>query len=176
MLHKKYLLLIVTFLSCYATYAQVVDSTASSIVIFQDPRLEALNDRPAAVVKYLKDALNTDKLEEKVIKPETPSNVFNEKKVGNKTVTGTIGTQDGFRVQIYNGNSRQVAMTVKATFDKKYPTRRSYLSYSAPRYKIKVGNFETRKEADNFLKQIISIVPEAFVVPDIITVKHILVR
>jgi inorganic pyrophosphatase len=173
---QKYILSYCTCIVCCLNLnAQEIDSTIkNTVIIYQDPRLEALNDRPAAVLKYIDDALKAEKPIEKPKEKTEP--VYDALHAGNKTVTGSIKTVDGYRVQIYNGPSREIAMAAKSTFDKRYPTIRSYLAYNTPRYKIKVGNFETKKEAEKFLKQIISIVPAASVVPDIVTVKNILVR
>jgi hypothetical protein len=146
----------------------------SSVNIYQDSRLEALVDRPAAVLKYIDEAMKAEKPAEKPKEKTMP--VYDEIRAGNKSVTGSIRTVDGFRVQIYNGNSREMAMQVKSTFDKAYPSTRSYLAYNAPRYKIKVGNFETRKEAEKLLKQMLKFAPASSVVPDVVTIKNILVQ
>lgn len=55
-----------------------------------------------------------------------------------------------------------------------YPDTPTYLSYDAPYYKLKAGNFRTRLEASAFLAQIQNDYPNAFVVRDILDIKHLL--
>lgn len=56
----------------------------------------------------------------------------------------------GYRIQVYYGTSRQEAADAKMMFMKKYPRIRSYLTYSNPQYRLKVGDFKSRAEADAF--------------------------
>lgn len=55
-----------------------------------------------------------------------------------------------------------------------YPETPTYLSYDAPYYKLKAGNFRTRLEASAFLTQIQNEYPNAFVVREVLDIKHLL--
>ncbi len=55
-----------------------------------------------------------------------------------------------------------------------YPETPTYLSYDAPYYKLKAGNFRTRLEASAFLAKIQNDYPNAFVVRDVLDIKHLL--
>lgn len=55
-----------------------------------------------------------------------------------------------FKIQIYSG-SRSAAEAAKANFDVAYPQYSSSLEYETPNYKIWVGNFRSRLEADRAL-------------------------
>ena len=55
-----------------------------------------------------------------------------------------------------------------------YPETPTYLSYDAPYYKLKAGNFRTRLEASAFLARIQNDYPNAFVVRDVLDIKHLL--
>ncbi len=75
----------------------------------------------------------------------------------------------GFRVQIYtaSGNrSKLLTDRVKAEFDVKYQGVRSYITYDEPYYKLRVGDFRSRFEAQQFLKKISSEYLYAIVVVD----------
>ena len=72
----------------------------------------------------------------------------------------------GYRVQIYFGGIRPKATEVKIDFSNKHPEVPSYLSYSAPNFKVRVGDFRTRLEAQKFLKSIEGQYTTAFVIPD----------
>lgn len=56
----------------------------------------------------------------------------------------------GYRIQIYSGPDREAAKATKISFMKRFPSVRSYISYEVPYYKIKVGDFRTRKDATEF--------------------------
>ena len=52
-----------------------------------------------------------------------------------------------FKIWIYSGN-RAAAEAAQANFDEAYPQYPSSLEYETPNYKIYVGNFRSRLEAD----------------------------
>lgn len=63
----------------------------------------------------------------------------------------------GWRVQIFLGsgkNARSRANSKKSNFLSRYPDVKAYLDYSAPYFKIHVGNFRTKIEAEAFKKKI----------------------
>ncbi len=65
----------------------------------------------------------------------------------------------GFRVQIYtaSGNrSRLLTERQKAEFDASYPDVPSYITYDEPYFKLRVGDFRTRLDAQRFSRQISS--------------------
>jgi hypothetical protein len=72
-------------------------------------------------------------------------------------------TIKGFRVQIYNGSKRE-AQGVRATFLKAYPEQTVALTYETPEYKVQVGNFRTRVEAEALLSIIRATFKGCFVV------------
>ncbi|MFN3555022.1 MAG: SPOR domain-containing protein [Bacteroidales bacterium] len=75
----------------------------------------------------------------------------------------------GFRVQIYtdSGNRSKLRTDrVKAEFDARFPRVRSYITYDEPYYRLRVGDFRTRLDAQRFLNEISSIYPAAHIVPD----------
>jgi SPOR domain len=95
--------------------------------------------------------------------------------IGNKMLTGSINAASGFRICIYNGNDRKAALAEKLKFMKSYPSFRSYMSYNSPYYKIKIGDFTDKKMAQKELKSVISNFPSAFISPDMVTVKNIMI-
>ncbi|WP_299063432.1 SPOR domain-containing protein [uncultured Polaribacter sp.] len=56
----------------------------------------------------------------------------------------------GFRIQLYNGNE-QKARAFKARFEAEFPGNFSKLIYNAPEWKVQVGNYKTKLEADKDL-------------------------
>ncbi|SFC36239.1 Sporulation related domain-containing protein [Parapedobacter composti] len=58
----------------------------------------------------------------------------------------------GFRVQIYSGPSRSEAYAEQARFKKLYKDIDTYVSYEQPNYRVKVGDFRSRTEAQRLMQ------------------------
>lgn len=71
----------------------------------------------------------------------------------------------GFKVQIYFGE-RGRATDIKNEFALGYPEVPAVVDYLAPNFRVRVGNFRTRSEAENFLRSIKAEYSGAYVVPD----------
>ncbi len=56
----------------------------------------------------------------------------------------------GYSIQLYNGNE-QKAKKIKARFALEFPGYFSKLVYNAPEWKVQVGNYKTKLEADKYL-------------------------
>lgn len=72
----------------------------------------------------------------------------------------------GYRVQIYYGSQRAKATEVRTEFIKKFPGIAPYLIYQQPNFKVRLGDFKTRLEAQVLLEQVTLDFPAAFVVKD----------
>ncbi len=75
----------------------------------------------------------------------------------------------GFRIEIFfeSGNqSKNKAIEAKSEFVNLFPEMPSYLTFQPPNYKVRVGDFRTKMEADKFLKEIETTYPSAFIVAD----------
>lgn len=73
---------------------------------------------------------------------------------------------DGYKVQVYAGADRQAANRAKSTFLNLFPEYSALLSYVAPNYRVRVGEFILKQQADLFKREIKEYFPGAFVVPD----------
>lgn len=76
---------------------------------------------------------------------------------------------DGFRVQIFfdsGNNSKKAAQTAREKFMELHPDVTAYLTYKSPYYRVRVGDFRTKLEAEGFLFQLAATYPNAFTVPD----------
>ena len=56
----------------------------------------------------------------------------------------------GYRLLVANTKDRQEAINGKALLYDKFSELKSYLWYQAPYYKLKVGNFKTKEDAEAF--------------------------
>lgn len=73
---------------------------------------------------------------------------------------------EGYRIQIFNGNSREEAMKVKSDFYNKFPSIRCYTIYQQPYYKVRVGDYPNPESARNDLKLLGRHFPSSFLVPE----------
>jgi len=75
--------------------------------------------------------------------------------LGTKPVDKSKATRvkkKGFRVQIYAGNNRNEAYAVQSRFRNQYTDIDSYINYDEPNYRVKVGDFTSRSEANSFMR------------------------
>ncbi|MBA3649478.1 MAG: SPOR domain-containing protein [Chitinophagales bacterium] len=79
----------------------------------------------------------------------------------------------GFRIQIVADQHRQTVMDQKLRFEQLYPGVNTYFNYQPPQFKLRVGNFISREEANSFLQQVKDDFPMAFLVPDKVIVKGV---
>lgn len=78
---------------------------------------------------------------------------------------------EGFRIEIFSSsalNAKERALTKKVEFLSMYPDKNVYVTFRAPVFKVRVGDFRTKKEAIKLYKEIQKNYPGAFIVPDII--------
>ena len=78
----------------------------------------------------------------------------------------------GFRLLVVNTNNREDALSAKTKVYTYFPELKLYLIYQSPYYKLKVGNFKERKDAEAYQKKLNDFFPKGvFVINDIIEVK-----
>ena len=73
---------------------------------------------------------------------------------------------DGFRVQIFfdsGNNAKNQAIAVQGEFMSRYPETTAYLTFKSPNYRVRVGDFRTRLDAQRFLNIIATDYPNAFI-------------
>jgi hypothetical protein len=76
---------------------------------------------------------------------------------------------DGFRIQIFfdsGNNSKTRAQSIHETFLSKYPNIGVYLTFNTPNYKVRVGDFRTKLDAQRFLNEILPDYPNAWIIDD----------
>ncbi|MCF6294284.1 MAG: SPOR domain-containing protein [Flavobacteriaceae bacterium] len=62
-------------------------------------------------------------------------------------------TESNYKIQIYNGN-RSGAEEARLEFEKSFSDWSTKIKYETPNYKIWIGNFKTRLEADRALLKV----------------------
>jgi hypothetical protein len=75
----------------------------------------------------------------------------------------------GYRIQIFFDSgihSGERARKVKDDFEELFPDIPGYVTWKAPNFRVRVGDFRSRLEADKALQEIIKIYPNAWVIKD----------
>lgn len=73
----------------------------------------------------------------------------------------------GFRIRLYfasNRTAREESAAVIRRFDTMYPNIQAYRTYASPNFKVTVGNFRTRLDAEALLRKLKADFPDAFIV------------
>lgn len=126
-------LLFIFFIGIGHCYAQ----KKGVVTEFKDPLIDSL------IAKRIE--LNTKR--PSTINPTTPA-IFNGM---------------GYRVQIFYGSNRNEAFNEQSKFRTLYPKILSYITYREPNYRLKVGDFRTRQEAQAFLNELRANYPTLFI-------------
>jgi hypothetical protein len=77
---------------------------------------------------------------------------------------------EGYTIQVYSGMKREDAMNAKKLLASSIPSLESELQYVQPNFRVKVGRYFTRLEAEKDYEQIRRYFPTAIVVPDKIAI------
>ena len=78
----------------------------------------------------------------------------------------------GFRIQVINTSDRNAAIAAKTKIYQLFPELKAYLLYQAPYFRLRVGNFKDKDEAEDYRKALSKEFPNSvFVVRDIVEVK-----
>ena len=75
------------------------------------------------------------------------------------------GLAEGYTIQVYSGTSRELATKAKAKVYGILPDARPETKYEQPVYKVRVGEFGDRLEAQLIFAELMEEFPEAIVIP-----------
>jgi hypothetical protein len=85
------------------------------------------------------------------------------------TLNKNVGTGEeslnGYRVQIFFGSNRQAAYNAQAKFKEEYPEVRTYITYTEPNFKVQVGDFRSRLEAQKLQSELTQMFTSLFIIP-----------
>jgi hypothetical protein len=98
--------------------------------------------------------------------------ILTEKQVAINKVTSRMaanGLFKGYRLQVLNTRNRDDAFKTKASLLENFPDEKTYIMYQSPYFKVRIGNFVNRADAEDFKKQLSSYLTQpAYVVDDLI--------
>lgn len=78
---------------------------------------------------------------------------------------------EGFRIQLFMESGNDAVRRAEAfiqEFEEEYPEWPAYLSFGQPYYRVRIGNFRTRLEAEGALNSIKRQFMQAFITSDLI--------
>ncbi len=87
------------------------------------------------------------------LNPTTSKVVSLEPKTIDKSRASRVKVR-GFRVQIFSGSNRNEATNVQNSFIRQNPDVGAYLDYVEPNYRVKVGDFTSRSQATEYMRQL----------------------
>ena len=81
----------------------------------------------------------------------------------------STGLYKGFRIQLISTASRDAAQQMKTDMMNKYPDQKIYMLFQSPNFKVRMGNFLKRKDAERFRIQLMRYFPQGvYIVEDAI--------
>ena len=104
--------------------------------------------------------------------PRVNALVKKNREINEAAYLNTIRNMSGFRLQVINTNDRKKALSVKTRMLSDFPDEKTYFIYHSPYFKIQMGNFRTREDAENLLQKVKKVYPSGvFIVPSKIQMK-----
>ncbi len=138
----------------------LLSPTTSSTVYNEDLSVH----RPEIVADTISDAPSDEVV--RYVEPTHDQNNEIDQKLDEITrFNKTSNTAQGFTIQVYSGTSREQASEVKTQIYKILPDLRPVTRYEQPIYRVRVGEFIDRLEAQNTYAQLVQEFPQAIVIP-----------
>ncbi|MFN8358021.1 MAG: SPOR domain-containing protein [Spirosomataceae bacterium] len=78
---------------------------------------------------------------------------------------------NGFRIMLYVGNNRQEADNAKIFCYQTFPELNPYMTFTQPTYRVKIGDFMTRLDAERYFEQLKLQYPSALIINDKVDIK-----
>jgi SPOR domain len=91
--------------------------------------------------------------------------------INEETTRDSRRNMPGYRIQVLNSTDRNKVFAAKTKIYQQFPDLKPYVMYQPPNYKLRVGNFRTQAEAEEFEKQLSQLFPTGlYVIRDTIEV------
>lgn len=86
-----------------------------------------------------------------------------ERNIEHNKITNGI---QGYRVQLFFGSERKAAIEAKTKFMQLMPNEEVYLIYQQPYFKVRVGDYRTKLEAEAVYRKMLHDFDKVFIIPD----------
>ena len=87
------------------------------------------------------------------------------------TANQQIKSAPGFRILAYTGPSRDDAMRIRTAVIRRDPTEHDYLLYEQPTFRLKIGDYFSRLEAEQALTRWRDVIPSGLIVAEPVNVR-----
>lgn len=125
--------------------------------------------RPTVALEAPEDQAEVEEVTE--VDPEyDQTSEVDEKLAGISSANKASRTAPGFTIQVYSGTSREQASQAKSQVYKIIPESRPETKYEQPIYRVRVGEYGNRLEAQNTFAKLQKEFPQAIVIPSRIRV------
>lgn len=119
-------------------------------------------------------AIHADAADTVIVRKDPRMDVLSGKQIeANKKgaqLTST-GLYKGFRIQVMSTRSRDQAFDTKAMLSVNFPNQKAYVMYQSPNFKVRIGNFIRREDAEVFRKDMAKLFAEGlYIVEDTIEI------
>lgn len=161
-MNRLFYTIIAPLLLLFSIQSPAQERGEEGVTIHADARLSVLLKKTHTMPPPERSAIATPASDEKAVKAIPPPFVHRDRRI--------IYTGKGYRVQIYYGPDRVKAAKIKAEFMRHFPGIHTYLSYSSPSFRVKVGDYRNRSDAQGMMKEANSMYSPCMIVPDNITV------
>ncbi|MBN9386120.1 MAG: SPOR domain-containing protein [Chitinophagaceae bacterium] len=103
--------------------------------------------------------------------PRIDQLIHRQMEINEETTRDSRRSMPGFRIQVISATDRNKVFAAKTKIYQQFPDLKPYVLYQPPYYKLRVGNFKTQTEAEEFEKQLSSLFPSGlYVIRDTIEV------
>lgn len=161
-LRQNFLLPYIVILSLLAvTGCALLSPTTSSTTYNED----LSSQRPKVETVAQVDSIQVEEKPEDVVPTHDQTAEIDAKLQAITTQSRTSSTAAGFTIQVYSGTSREQASQAKAKVYKIIPDSRPETKYEQPIYKVRVGEFGDRLEAQTLYAELVGNFPDAIVIP-----------
>ena len=86
---------------------------------------------------------------------------------------GAVSTITGYRIQLFFDNNKASVDDARSRFVAMFPKVDTYVTYTAPNYFLKVGDFRTQTEAEKIKAQSEGSFPTSFIVKESVNLPRI---
>lgn len=146
---------------------------ALSLLLFCFTGKAIAQDGKGTVEEHKSALIERLQKERMLLGSNTVSSPANESgKPGVPMKTGRKITARGYRVQIYSGNNRNEAYSAQARFKQIYKDLNTYIGYQQPNYRVKVGDFTSRSQAQALMNQLKRDFNSVFIFTETINVEY----
>lgn len=77
----------------------------------------------------------------------------------------------GYRILVISSNDRNAVIDAKTKIYRQFPELKAYMMYQAPFFRLKVGNFRDREDAETYLSDLQGLFDgKMYVVPDTVEI------